>query len=86
MKKGMKIPTRFGTLRLGDIIKVRLYENRGGEINTYTGEIIYDVSTVGFIIKDPDVGLTYAFRMAERPKMIKKFPWWKGLFSRRLIL
>ncbi len=76
LNKGTEVPTRFGTLHLGDIIKVVLYcrtLSGGTELKTYTGEIIYYINESRFIIDDKENGFSHTFDMAETPEVIKKW-------------
>ncbi len=77
MKKGTEVPTRFGTLHLGDIIKVKLYcrTKTGGTENVeYNGELVYYTNESRFLIKDDERGgLSLSLDMATRPEVIKKW-------------
>ncbi len=73
LNKGTEVETRFGTLHLGDIIKVKLYCQGGRSQKWFEGELVYYSNESRFLIRDPKEGLTHTLDMATKPEVIKKW-------------
>lgn len=74
-KKGTPVPTRFGTVHVGDIIEARLYEKTesgGTAINTNEGEVVYYEQESRFLIRC-EKGLSYNLNFAEKFVIVKKW-------------
>jgi len=75
-KKGTPVPTRFGTLHVGDVVRVRLYEKApqgGTAINTREGTLVYHENEARFLLYSEEEGLSYNLNMAEKPITVKKW-------------